>query len=171
MGYIAEPLQRSQLRVLARQILKIFGLENEFYFPVLFFLEHIIPQLYTGFYYEIVPKDEFSQAKHAETDVAGRIIRIREDVYYGAVGGSGRDRMTIMHEIAHYLLLVVCGVKFNRTFGATSVPTYQDPEWQAKALAGELMCPAHLISNLTVEQVMQKCGVSEEAAKYNLKIN
>lgn len=80
-------------------------------------------------------------------------IRIREDVYEGAVRGNGQDRMTITREIAHYVLLIVCGVKFARSFGDTPVVAYKDPEWQAKALAGEIMCPADIIKHMTVEQI------------------
>lgn len=96
-------------------------------------------------------------------------IRIREDVYDGALADCGRDRMTIAHEIAHYILLVVCGVKFARSFDGASIPTYQDSEWQAKALAGEVMCAAHLISAMNPTQIVEECGVSLDAAEYQLK--
>lgn len=78
--------------------------------------------------------------------------------------------MTVVHEIAHFILLVVCGVKFDRVFGNEPVLTYMDPEWHAKALAGEIMCPAHLIQGLSADQVAQRCGVSYDAAKYNLRV-
>lgn len=76
--------------------------------------------------------------------------------------------MTVMHEIAHYLLLVICGVKFERNFENTDVITYKDPEWQAKALAGEIMCPHELIKALSADEIAEKCGVSLLAARYNL---
>lgn len=79
--------------------------------------------------------------------------------------------MTIAHEIAHYILLVICGVKLNRVFGNASMKTYCDPEWQAKALAGEIMCPNHLIEEMTAEEIKNKCGVSMQAATFNLKIS
>ena len=165
---MAEPINRLQLRDLAQQLRKILGIANSLYFPVLPFMERVMPQLFEGFYYEVVPEDEFSSNKHADTDVANRCIRIREDIYYRAVEGHGRDRMTVMHEIAHYILLVVCGVKFDRAFGDEPVVAYRNPEWQAKALAGEVMCPANLIGTLTAAQVAHKCGVSLDAAKFNL---
>lgn len=120
MGYIAEPLQRRQLRNLALYINSLLGLQNELYFPVLPFFERVMPCLFEGFTYEIVPKDTFPKGKHADTDVVNHCIRIREDVYYGAANGNGRDRMTIVHEAAHYILLVICGVKFDGSF-ATSL--------------------------------------------------
>lgn len=169
MGYKAQPINRQQLRNLALQLRQIIGFENEPRFPVIFFLENVMPMLFSGFYYDVVAKGELGTSKHGETDVVNKCIRIREDVYDGALSGCGRDRMTIAHEIAHYILLVVCGVKFARTFAGEAIPTYQDPEWQAKALAGELMCSANLISNMSPQQIAEKCGVSFDAAQYQLK--
>lgn len=172
MGYIAQPLQRAQLRDLSNYLRKNIGMDDrDLRFPVISFLEILMPVLFPRFQLEIIPVDDFPEQKHAETDVANHIISVREDVYYGAINGNGRDRMTIAHEIAHYILLVICGVKFGRVFGDTPVAAYQDPEWQAKALAGELMCPNHLISSLSVDEIMDKCGVSRQAAKFNLKIS
>jgi len=165
---MAEPVKRLQLRDLARQLREILGIANLLYFPVIPFLEQVMPLLFEGFFYEVVAKDEFPSNKHADTDVANRCIRIREDIYHRAADGHGRDRMTVMHEIAHYILLVVCGVKFDRVFGGEPVEVYKDPEWQAKALAGEIMCPANLIGKLSINQIAQECGVSLLAARYNL---
>lgn len=169
MEYVAEPLSRNTLRGFALRLREIFGLHHELYFPVMPFLEHVMPSICEGFHYEIVPEEYFSEKRHAETDIVNRVIRIREDVYLGAAEGKGQHRMTVMHEIAHYLLLVLCGVKFSRVFGEAPAEAYKDPEWQAKALAGEFMCPAHQIRELTVSQIMRECGVSHSAAAFNLK--
>lgn len=168
MTYIAEPMQRAELRSLAKSIRKIFQVEDRLYIPVITVLENVMQLIFPNFSYEYVPKEDFPDNKHAETDIVNHIIRIREDVYYGAIDGNGRDRMTIMHEIAHYLLLVICGVKFERNFENADVITYKDPEWQAKALAGEIMCPHELIKSFSADEVAKKCGVSLSAAKYNL---
>ncbi|MCD7947274.1 MAG: hypothetical protein LUG13_03110 [Oscillospiraceae bacterium] len=111
MAYIVEPLSRQQLRQLVLRIRQIVGFKDIPRFPVISFMEHVMPALFSEFYYEIVPEAELGASKHGDTDVVNRCIRIREDVYTGALGGCGRDRMTIAHEIAHYMLLVVCGVK------------------------------------------------------------
>lgn len=169
MTYISEPLQREDLRALAKVIRKSFQSENMVYVPVISILETIMPLLFSNFSYEYVSKDEFPERKHAETDILNHIIRIREDIYLGAINGCGRDRMTIMHEIAHYILLVICGVKFERNFENIAVPTYRDPEWQAKALAGEIMCPHDLIQGFSAYEISEKFGVSIQAAKYNLE--
>jgi hypothetical protein len=166
MNYQAEPLSRAQLRALALQIRTVVGLEDRVYFPVLKFLELVMPVWFPPFQYDIAPKSEFPPSIHAYTDVLHHTIRIRSDVYDGACAGRGRDRMTIAHEIAHYMLLVVCGFKFARSFGPDPAVPYKDPEWQAKALAGEMMCLHHLINGMNPRQIARACGVSLKAANY-----
>jgi Zn-dependent peptidase ImmA (M78 family) len=170
MNYIAEPVARLDLRAIARFIRKKAGFENELYFPIMRFLEHSMPLLFDGFHYEIVTKSYFPSTIHAQTDVENHVIRIREDVYLGAINGMGRDRMTIAHEISHYILLVVNGIKLYRTFSDAPLEAFRDPEWQAKALAGEIMCSYDLVKKMTTYQIKEKCGVSETAAEYTAKI-
>ena len=167
-SYVAQALDRSTLRALSKAVRKAFGVENMLYLPVLPILEFVMPMLFPQFNYDIVDISELPNNVHAETDIVNHVIRIREDVYEGAISGNGRDRMTVMHEIAHYILLVVCGVKFARNFKNGDIAAYQSPEWQAKALAGEIMCPHELIQSFTAEEVAEYCGVSLQAAKYNL---
>ena len=168
MNYIAEPIQRTTIREVAKEMRRIFFVEDVVYLPVIQILEYAMPLLFPNFCYDIVPKSEFPDNRHAETDIANHVIKIREDIYYGAIKGNGRDRMTIMHEISHYILLVVCGVKFSRNFDGKQVAAYQNPEWQAKALAGEIMCPHDMIKSLSADEIAKICGVSTAAAEYNL---
>jgi len=167
--YIADPVSRNQLRHIASWIRETTGFKDTLWFPVIEFLEKVMPMLFSGFHYDIVSNAELGPNKHGETDIVNKCIRIREDVYNGALEGNGRDRMTVAHEIAHYILLVVYGVKFARIFNDVSVITYRDPEWQAKALAGELLCPAHVIFSMTPDEIANECGVSYPAAQYQKK--
>ena len=73
--------------------------------------------------------------------------------------------MTIAHEIGHFVTLCFCGFKLQRSFG-NKADIYQDPEWQAKCFAGELMVPHHLTLNMSPKEISEKCGVSLYAAKY-----
>lgn len=166
MNWEAEPLTRAQICNLAQLVRKNTGFEKVLKFPVVKFLEFYMPQMFKGFAYEIVGENDFPKHKHGETDVIGQTIRIREDVYERAIAGEGRDRMTVAHEIAHYLLMVVCGVKFSRTFDNKRVEAFRDPEWQAKALAGELLCFYPLIRGMSETEIAEKCGVSQDAARY-----
>ena len=167
MTYRAQPLSRRDLREHALEFRKFFNLENELFFPVVRVLD-ILTVTLEEFNYEIVEDKELPSQCHAETDVDAKCIRIRQSVYDGAYKGNGRDRMTIAHEIGHYLLLVVHSLKLHREFGEESVKAFQDPEWQAKCFAGELMVPSHLVKDLTAQQVAQSCGVSQQAAQYQI---
>jgi Zn-dependent peptidase ImmA (M78 family) len=133
-------------------------------------LERLMPLWFRGFSFEIVPKSYFPPNIHAETDIEHKVILIREDVYLGAINENGRDRMTIIHEIAHYILLIVNGIKLHRNFSSEKPKAYCDPEWQAKALAGELLCPYHLIGGMAAPQIALACGVSDQAAQCHFEM-
>ena len=66
-------------------------------------------------------------------------IYISETTYNGAKLGNPKDRFTITHEFAHYLLTYVLKIetkKVNRRIYA-----FENPEWQANFLASELLVP------------------------------
>jgi hypothetical protein len=170
MVIIAEPIQRTTLRKIAYVVREWAGCKNELYFPILPFLEHTMPRLFSGFHHEVMPKSYFPPDIHGETEVEEQVIRIREDVYLGAIQGMGRDRMTVGHEIGHYILLVAKGLKLYRSFAGSKPDAFRDPEWQAKAFAGELLCPYHLIGGMAAPQIALTCGVSDEAAKYHFML-
>jgi len=143
------------------------GLKIDLYFPVDRFLEAFHALIGDeSFYFECPPDDEFSPDVHAEYDVVGNCVRIRESVYIGAMGGNQRDRMTVIHELAHVLLIKVSGLKLCRAMG--NVVVYRDPEWQAKCLAGEIMVPAHLVKGMSAQEIAICCGVSQAAAETQL---
>ncbi|MCL1998860.1 MAG: ImmA/IrrE family metallo-endopeptidase [Turicibacter sp.] len=161
-SYMAEPKSHQELRHYATQIRCKFNLEKELFFPIVEFLE-IMVNFSPNFCYDIFEDNEMAENIHADTDVVNHCIRIKRSVYEGACNGNGRDRMTIAHEIGHYLMISISGFKLQRSFGATLKP-YEDPEWQAKCFAGELLVPAHLISGMDEHEIAIKCGVSLSAA-------
>ncbi len=167
MQYASVPLTRRRLRIYARSIRRSLGLENELYFPIVDLLENL-PNLFpdTGINYEIVEDDALPTNTHAQYDAKENVIRIKNSVYERACDGYGRDRMTIAHEIAHFLLLTYSGLTLSRDFGDTPVPVYQNPEWHAKCLAGELLIPKHLTALMHPYEVARRCGVSQVAAEY-----
>ena len=163
-AYIAQPCSRQDLRRLAFLIRKKLCLENVLYFPVVQLLE-LMSELFPRFHFEVVEDNELPGGVHADTDIENHIIRIKRSVYDGACAGNGRDRMTIAHEISHYLLLCVWGFRLQRNFSNGTVPKYQDPEWQAKCFAGELLIAAHLVKELNPLEISELCGVSLLAAQ------
>lgn len=169
MQYVSEPLSRKDLRNYAFKIRNQLGYENRLDFPVMKFLE-VFHELTNNpnFYFFTVKDDELPPTVHAQYDADDNSIAIKESVYIGASNGSGRDRMTIMHELAHALIITHCGIKLNRSFSNESIPAFKDPEWQAKCLAGELMIPAHLVAGMNAFDICESCGVSLQAAIYQL---
>lgn len=172
MQYTCPPLSRQQLRNYAYEIRKTLGLDNTPWLPAPHLLESL-PRLINdeNFYFHVVEDDEgyLDPRTHAAYFPNDNCIRIRGCVYDSACDGNGRDRMTIVHEIAHVLLLKHSSIQFHRSFSKESVKAYCDPEWQAKCLAGELMVPYHLVRNRSAVDISKICGVSQQAAEYQKK--
>lgn len=69
---------------------------------------------------------------------------IKNSVHESSCGtskASGRDRFTIVHEIAHYFFIMIFGYKPIEVYNSQSAKLPFDPEWQAIALAGEKLMP------------------------------
>lgn len=166
--YIANPTSRKNIRDLAITIRHIVGMDNEKYFPVVDFLELVMPQIYDNFSYEIVHPDELKN-EYGVTYPEKNVIKLREDVYENAISGVGRDRFTVAHEIGHYIMHKPGSLKLARSVNVKNVPAYKDPEWQANTFAGEFLAPPHIIRGLSVKEIAMCCGVSLDCARIQLK--
>ncbi len=165
VDYSVEPRSRAELRRLASLIRTVYHLDDQLYFPIVELLD-VLEETLDGFSYSIVPDNTMPPNKHADTNVYTGEIRIKESVYEGARAGKGRDRMTIAHELSHFLTLCLLGFKLSRTIGGGKIEAYKSPEWQAKCLAGELLIPYRLTVGMTTDEIVEKCGVSRSAAEY-----
>ena len=94
-------------------------------------------------------------------------MKIRRDVYEGAIIGDGRSRFTLCHELFHYLFHTSENISFARS--DEKLPSYLDPEWQANTFAAELMIPIDLVKGMTVSEVVDKCKVSRQCAQIQMK--
>lgn len=174
-NFRSQPMSRSDLRAYALDIRRELSMENEMYLPIECLFE-IMPSVFEsdGFWTHVVEDDELEPSIHALYIPEENCIRVKNTVYERACAGYGRDRMTLAHEIGHYLLVGASKIEFHRSYGEQVRP-YEDPEWQAKCFAGELLIPAHLVAQkgpFTPHEIATLCGVSVEAAKYQLsKIN
>ncbi|TYQ14837.1 UNVERIFIED_CONTAM: Zn-dependent peptidase ImmA (M78 family) [Acetivibrio alkalicellulosi] len=166
-SYIANPVSRNNLRELAYTIRCNTKTENEFYFPVLEFIEIVLPEILNGFNYEILP-EKLMGNHHGLTQPDKKLIKLREDVYIRALNGEGRDRLTCAHEVGHLFLHNKYSIQLARIGKGEKIKTYIDPEWQANAFAGELLVPAHLVKGLSAEEISSLCGVSLPAAQKQL---
>ena len=166
--YRAKPISRNDIRQYVRYLKNLIGLEKLYYFPIVQFVEIFLPLLMPDFDFAVLPIEELRD-KHGETNPSDKTIRIREDVYLGAVAGNGRDRLTMAHEVGHLLFhgdgaVVLCRLGPNECLKA-----YEDPEWQASAFGGELLASSYLIKGMSVAEVQKKCGVSFSAAEMQLR--
>lgn len=159
MNIRAAALSRADIRGITMELRKICGMQNEPYFPIVQFIEWILGDPDNDFDFEIVPKNEM-QDTYGITNTASNLMRIREDVYDGAVKGVPRDRFTLCHELGHFLLHQPRLVSYARG----NIPTYCQPEWQANTFAAELMAPYDLVRNMSANEIAEKCGMSKEAA-------
>jgi len=165
-NYRAEPLSNANICDLAQQFRRHLGIPAKAPLNIVAILEFALPQLEERFNYEVREEADMEvRGAHAYTDHDRKVIVLREDVYNGARDGKGRDRLTVAHEIAHFLFHDNQFMKLARTMSGEQIKTYEDPEWQANAFAGELLCPAVATRNLSIVKIADKFGVSREAAQ------
>ena len=159
--YKASPMSNADIRELAKELRKILGIGEHAKINIVKVLEHALPTLFC-INYDVRAREDMEIDKHAYCDPETGEIVVREDVYKDAISGKGRDRFTIAHEIPHALFH---RQRFlTRAFPGDRVKTFEDPEWQADAFAGEFLCPAEATRGLEIYEIIDKFGVSEPCA-------
>ncbi len=165
MNIAATGLSRKKIRKLAGVIREISGYSDKTYFPIVQFIELVLGDPENpDFNYEIVEPNEMIDM-YGNTNTGINVMRIRRDVYERAIKGNPRDRFTLCHELGHYIL----HQPDNMSYARGEVPRYQDPEWQANTFAAELMAPYDLVKDFSVDELMEKCGMSHQAATIQYK--
>lgn len=175
MDFKTKPLTREQIREIAAVIRKIFKCRKKYFFDVIDALERL-PRIFKNVTVEIV-SDNDQQLKDAPattiTDFQGNYcIKIKESIYMGAYyKNTGGYRSHIMHEICHVMLFMfVCLPFINSVYNNYELPSYESIEWQAKALAGEVLIPYEATKGMDYLTIMWKCKVSENAAKKRVSL-
>lgn len=163
----ASPMSRAQIRDLTFKLRKLTGYETTPYVPVDDLIEFKLPSLINGFIYDIRPIDVMGAETHGLADPNRNKVYIREDVYERAADGKGRDRQTVIHEVGHVLLHKSDRLQHRRASGPPL--TYRDPEWQAKAFAGEFLVCWRLLNGCQDDtDIAEKFGVSLDAARFQI---
>ena len=160
---MAEPLSSNQINNIAYKIRSLVGLQEQLYFPILEFVEEVIPKIDSDFVFIVEEKNNMID-KYAYYDHVKNEMVVREDVYDMAYAGNGRHRFTIAHELGHYILHQD-GVKMCRIAGNERLVAYLDPEWQANTFASAILMPKHLIDGMAAYEISIKCGTSSQAAE------
>jgi hypothetical protein len=163
--YQVPPMSRKQIRGIAANIRKInkeLTGQDDPYFPIVEFLDVTLPRHYEDFSLEIL-EPVFMGDAHGLTYPDEDRIQIRLDVYQRAHQGQGRDRMTMAHELGH--LVLHTGLGLARMAPSGDIKPYHSSEWQASALAGELLVSYEHIGNCcSALEAAMKFGVTTEAA-------
>ena len=159
-GIKVSPKSLNDIRKIARNFRAILGCTSDEPIDIVRVLEHGLGSI--GLEYEIISEDKMG-SKHGETFLGQDKIFIREDVYDNACKGSGRDRLTIAHEIGHFLLHRASDISLARDMDEEIKP-YENLEWQANAFAGELLAPYEFVKGKDISAVSRKYGVSLQAA-------
>lgn len=172
-AFIAKPMSRKDIVTFANLFWNAAGwIPNKEPFPVMDFFENRLCEIDTEFYFEVRDKKAMRDV-HALAVPEEHSIIVREDVYIGACKGRGRDRMTIMHEVFHYLHHDRESISskdaiaaFARCENQRPIPLYMNPEWQADAFAGEVLIPRDIASAMSADEISETFLVSFEAARY-----
>lgn len=168
-SYVAEPMSTRGIRNIVREFRKILMVEFDEYIEVARYLD-LLTFIDPMFDYQIVDDNMLPKSVQGETDVVNHIIRIKQSVYESACDGDEYSRMTLAHEIGHYVLVCFCGVTFARNTNRMGyVETFRDPEWQATVFASEFLAPSYLIKGLEAEEISERFGVTIQAASTQLR--
>ena len=177
MDGITHPISRLFLRDIANRFRERFA-QTGLYVNVLSLVE-VFPIYFPKCVIVIVPDEEMEDGtpttieENLLDETGTYTIRIKESVYERAYNGSGGDRMHIVHEMAHYILIEEYSFKplTARSYGRDIVVHYKpcSMEWQAKALAGEIMMPYEMTAGMAACEISKKCGISLEAAAKRTK--
>lgn len=167
-GIPVKPASRQMIWTLVHKIRRALNVANELYFDIIWFVENIMPQIFTDFTFAVLPNEELGN-QHGKAIPDENTIYIREDVYEGACTGNGRDRLTIAHEVGHFFMHGNASIEYCRTAPGEKLPAYRDADWQADVFGGELLAPAYLIEGMTAEQIHECCVVSLQCANAQLR--
>lgn len=158
---------RNDIRKQAYMLRKKFGFEQAKCFPIIEFLELVMPQVDPHFSFELVEDFELP-GQMAITVPEQHLIRVRHGVYESACNGTYYARLVLAHELGHYLLHNDEEVSYAFPAPGETIPNQINPEWQADVFAEELLAPVHLINESDTYLVVKHFGVSYRAARHQL---
>ena len=174
MDFKTKPASREDIRGIAKIVRKIFEdciSEDGLYVDAIKCLELVHEKFkeVSNITVEICEDEELgNNPGRCTPDFEGNYhIQIKESVYERATNGSGGDRMHIMHEISHPIMCIFGYTPIlNREFLNKELKAFESMEWQAKALAGEIMMDYDKTRGMSVLKLQSYCGVSLDAARY-----
>lgn len=161
---LAYPHSREAIRRDTYLLRSKLGLTHTPYFPILSFLENVLPQIDPSFCLEVLD-DCNLPGVYAEYIPSMNVIRVKSSVYEAATSGHWLSRSTLAHELGHYYYHDEYSVRYAKLDHLERVPPDFDPERQANIFAAELLAPINLIEGMSKEQIGKEFGVSYALAK------
>lgn len=117
----------------------------------------------------LVKRDTEMGDAEAYTQFSPPRIMVRESVYKGALGGRGRDRMTLAHELGHLVMHARDRRLHRLADGNKKAPTakkYESAEWQASKFASLFLMPNYIVKDcMSPYEIVERCHVSVKAAE------
>lgn len=166
---IALPRSREAIRRDTYLLRKRLGMTQTKYFPILHFIENVLPQTDPEFNLEVV-EDSQLIGRHAETIPEEKIIRVKRSVYEAASEDNWWARLVLAHEVGHYYYHDSNSVRYAKLDLVERVPFDFDPERQANVFAAEILAPINLIKGMTELEVAKACGLPRSTAKHQLYV-
>lgn len=167
-GYEVPPKSREELTLDANHIQRTIGYKGDDPFPIVKFVERILPECVDGYEFYVATKDELGP-KLGETFPDQHLIKLREDIYDAAVNGDPMSLMTCAHEVGHLFEHENLPLAFARKEATAATPAYKSSEWQASAFGGELLMPSSKIVHMESWKICLIYGVSQAAARTQRK--
>ena len=161
-----KPLSIKNIRKITKMLREVLNIEDDERFPIVHFIEWVLGDPDSDFDYEITEVEEM-QDIYGLTDTNRNVMKIRGDVYKGAIEGNPRDVFTLCHELGHYLLHKPEAVEFARV--SENIPAFRNPEWQANTFAAELLAPYDRAKNMSAKEIAEQYGMSAQAAQIRCK--
>lgn len=174
MDYETKPVSRKELRKFAKVFRMLFGITDDSKpFPIVEILDRI-PDVFKNCGYRVVDDAVLGSAIMARctpNNLGGYDIDIKQSIYDGACRGIGAYRGFICHELAHvFLFMLGYTPLYNRSFAEGDIPAYKSVEWQAKALAAEIMIPYHASIGMSSQDIYFQYNVSKAFADHRVQL-
>ncbi len=117
--YINNGFNSIEMASFARKQRVKFGILTSEFVDIVSLIEFKLEEIFPGFRMRIV--DDFAdQGIQAEADIENNCINIREDIYLAASDGDVNARMTLAHELGHYLLHQKFDTRMQKQFDKNS---------------------------------------------------
>jgi Zn-dependent peptidase ImmA (M78 family) len=156
-----------ELEAVARNFLKKIGLEYQVRPDMMTIISKLKHEV-RSFKYERVPDEKLPHAE-AQWLSDDFVLKMRESVFVQMQQGQPRARMTIAHELSHYLLKHkgLLNRSTQKTMSEIAVPLVRRQESEARRLGPVILAPEYLVpEGATADDIARMFGLSAEAASY-----